>query len=368
MNLYEYQGKQLFGRYNIPVPEGYVVENKDELKKYEHPVVVKSQILLGGRGKSGGIKFARKPEDLAPAVSELLGSKIRDYTVKQLLIEQMLDIKKEYYVSIALNRADRAPVMIVSPSGGVEIESVPDDKIFRKNIDPLLGYSAFLGKEASSFMGFDKDLAAQFSKILQQMYQLFIEYDCELVEINPLVQTGDGKLIAADSKVVVDNDSLFRHKDLNNEDPEKTPLEREANEKGYAFVELDGKIGVIANGAGLTMATLDALTLHNGKPRNFLDLGGTDSTEIVVDAFDLVLKAKPQAILVNIFGGVTKCDTVAAGIVEAKKKYNIKQPMVVRLSGVREEEGRKILTDNGIDAFSEMMKAIEKVVTYVKVK
>lgn len=367
MNLYEYQGKQLFSRYNIPVPGGYVVDGVDKVKKFEHPVVVKSQILLGGRGKSGGIKFARKPEELEPAVKGLLGAKIRDYTVNQVLIEDMIDIKKEFYLSIALNRAERKPVLITSPSGGVEIETVPDDKIFRKNLDPLLGYSAFIGKEASSFMEFDKDLSVQFSKIIQQMYLLFDEYDCELVEVNPLVLTGDGKLIAADSKVVVDNDSLFRHKDLNNEDPEKTPLEREANEKGYAFVELDGKIGVIANGAGLTMATLDALTLHNGKPRNFLDLGGTDSTEIVVNAFDLVLKAKPAAILVNIFGGVTKCDTVAAGIVEAKKTYNIKQPMVVRLSGVREDEGRKILTDNGIDAFSEMMKAIEKVVSYVKV-
>ena len=244
----------------------------------------------------------------------LSGAKIRDLKVTKVLVEDMINIKHEYYVSIALNRSERKPVLIASPSGGVEIEAVPDDKLIRKNIDPLLGYSSFITKELSSFMQFDKDLSAQFDSILRRMYKLFNEYDCELVEINPLVLTAEGKLIAADSKVVVDNDSLFRHKDLSLEDPEKTPLEKEAQEKGYAFVELDGKIGVIANGAGLTMATLDALTLHNGKPRNFLDLGGTDSTEIVVNAFDLVLKAKPQAILVNIFGGVTKCDTVAAGL------------------------------------------------------
>ena len=367
MNLYEYQGKNLFASYGIPIPGGYVVSNISEVKPFSKPVVVKSQILLGGRGKSGGIKFARKPEELNPAVTELLGAKIRDLKVTKVLVEDMINIKHEYYVSIALNRAERKPVLIASPSGGVEIESVPDDKLIRKNIDPLLGYSSFITKELSIFMQFDKDLSAQFDSILRRMYNLFNEYDCELVEINPLVLTAEGKLIAADSKVVVDNDSLFRHKDLSLEDPEKTPLEKEAQEKGYAFVELDGKIGVIANGAGLTMATLDALTLHNGKPRNFLDLGGTDSTEIVVNAFDLVLKAKPQAILVNIFGGVTKCDTVAAGIVEAKKKYDIRLPMVVRLSGVREDEGRKILTDDGIDAYSDMMKAIEKVVSYVKV-
>ncbi len=367
MNLYEYQGKQLFSKFGIPVPEGYVVEKEDQVRQFSFPVVVKSQILLGGRGKSGGIKFAKKAEDLAPAVKELLGSKIRDNTVRSLLIEKMIDIKKEFYLSIALNRSERRPVIIASPSGGVEIETVPDDKIARKNIDPLMGYSSFVGLGLSEFMGFDKNLSAQFNRILNSMYKLFNEYDCELVEINPLVLTGEGNLIAADSKVVVDNDSLFRHKDLNNEDLEKTALEREASGRGYSFVELDGKIGVIANGAGLTMATLDALTLHNGKPRNFLDLGGTDSTEIVVDAFDLVLKAKPEAILVNIFGGVTKCDTVAQGIVDAKEKYSIKQPIVVRLSGVREDEGRKILTDNGIDAYSEMMKAVEKVVTYVKV-
>lgn len=365
MNLYEYQGKKLFKTFGIPVPDSYVVNTPSELKPYDKPVVVKSQILLGGRGKSGGIKFAKSQQELSQAVNDLLGSKIRDLPVKSLLIEEMIHISKEFYVSIALNRAARQPVMIASPSGGVEIESVPDEKIKRKNLDPLLGYSSFVGKDFSSFMGFDKDLSAQFNRILTCMYDLFTKYDCELVEINPLVLTAEGKLIAADSKVVVDNDSLFRHKDLNFEDPERTPLEREAQEKGYSFVELDGKIGVIANGAGLTMATLDALTLHKGKPRNFLDLGGTDSTEIVVNAFDLVLKAKPQAILVNIFGGVTKCDTVAAGIVEAKKKFDVKQPMVVRLSGVREDIGRKILTDNGIDAYSSMMGAIEKVVSYV---
>ncbi len=367
MNLYEYMGKDLFRQYGIPVPNGYVVEKAEELKNFSNPVAVKSQILLGGRGKSGGIKFARSGEDLKAFTSQLLGSKIRDLAVTKVLIEDMISIEKEYYVSVALNRAERRPVIIASAQGGVEIESVPEDKIIKRLVDPLLGYSDYIGREISQFLGFDKDKTKQFLKVLRSLYRLFEEEDCELVEINPLVVTGDGNIIAADSKVIVDNDSLFRHGELNITDPEKTPLELEAQGKGYAFVELQGKIGVIANGAGLTMATLDALTLHHGEPRNFLDLGGTDSVEIVVNAFDLVLKAKPEAILVNIFGGVTKCDTVANGIVEAKKHFNIQQPIVVRLSGVKEDEGREILKKNGIEAFSTMMPAIETVVKHAEV-
>ncbi len=368
MNLYEYMGKDLFRRYGIPVPEGYVVEKKEELKAFSNPVAVKSQILLGGRGKSGGIKFARSQQEMVSFTEQLLGTKIRDLTVTKLLIEQMINIDREFYLSIALNRAERRPVIIASAQGGVEIENVPEDKIMKRLIDPLLGYSDFVGREISQFMGFDKDMTKQFMAILRSLYRLFDEEDCELVEINPLVITKEGKMIAADSKVIVDNDSLFRHRELNLTDPEKTPLELEASSKGYAFVELGGKIGVIANGAGLTMATLDALTLHHGEPRNFLDLGGTDSVDIVINAFDLVLKARPEAILVNIFGGVTKCDTVASGIVEAKKHFDIRLPIVVRLSGVKEDEGRQILKEGGIEAFSTMMPAIEAVVKHVEVK
>ncbi len=364
MNLYEYQGKEIFRKFQIPVPDGYVVSSPSEVKSYTSPVVVKSQVLIGGRGKSGGIKFAKDQATLGNAVKELLGSKVRGLTVSKLLIEQMLDIRKEFYLSITLNRTERKPMLIASVAGGVEIESVPETEIFRKSIDPIVGYSDFIGRQLTKFMKFDAQLAKQLRAILPKLYQVFEKYDCELVEINPLVLNGDGKLIAADSKVIIDSDSLYRHQEFPKEDPERTPLELEAQSKGYSFVELEGVIGVIANGAGLTMATLDALLLHKGKPRNFLDLGGTDSTDIVVEAFDLVLKANPKVILVNIFGGVTKCDTVAAGIVEAKKKYGIKQQLVVRLSGVRETEGREILKQNGIVAFSEMMPAVEKVVSF----
>ncbi len=362
MNLYEYLGKDIFRKNGIPVPDGYLVEKKEDVRKYEKPVVVKSQILLGGRGKSGGIKFVKSEADLKPAVDSLLGSEVRGLKVTKLLVEEMIDIRKEMYVSFSLNRTERKPMLMATVEGGVEIESLPHDKIFLRLIDPLMGYSDYIAKEAVKFMQLEPAIAAQFRSLLAKLYEIFNKYDCELVEINPLVITGEGKLIAADAKVVMDSDSLFRHREFNVIDPEKTPLELEANGRGYSFVELQGDIGVIANGAGLTMATLDALTLHKGKPRNFLDLGGTDSVDIVIDAFDLVLKANPKTILVNIFGGVTKCDTVANGIVEAKKKYGIKQPIVVRLSGIHEEEGREILKKNGVDAFSDMMSAIETAV------
>ena len=355
-------GKDIFRRYGIPVPDSYVVEKESDLRKFERPSVVKSQILLGGRGKSGGIKFAKNQKELEDGVRELLGSKIRGLSVTKVLIEDMLNIKHEYYVSISLNRSERSPFIIASSSGGVEIESVPKEKIFTRKIDPLLGYSDYVGREAVKFMGLDSKLGSQFKAILSKLYTVFNEEDCELVEINPLVETADGRLIAADAKVIMDSDSMFRHKDINVVDPEKTPLELEAQSKGYAFVELNGDIGVIANGAGLTMATMDALTLHKGKPRNFLDLGGTDSVDIVVEAFELVLKANPKSILVNIFGGVTKADTVANGIVAAKEKFNITKPIVVRLSGVHEDEAREILKRNGIEPFSMMMPAIEQVV------
>ncbi len=361
LNLYEYMGKDIFRQYGIPVPNGYVVSSVDEVRKLTNPVAVKSQILLGGRGKAGGIKFAKTDQELKDAVKSLLGTKVRNLTVTKVLIEDMLSIKHEYYVSIALNRSARSPTLIASAMGGVEIETVPDEKIFKRIIDPSLGYSDFIGREASTFMGLSPDLSKQFLDLLKKLYNVYRGEDAELVEINPLVETNDGKLIAADAKVVIDSDAMFRHREFDIKDPEKTPLELKAESKGYAFVELDGDIGVIANGAGLTMATLDALLLHKGRPRNFLDLGGTDNVDIVVNAFDLVLEAKPKAILVNIFGGVTKCDTVAQGIVDAKKKFDIKIPIVVRLSGVHEEEGRQILKENGIEAFSEMMPAIERV-------
>ncbi len=359
MNLYEYQGKALFRKYGVPTPEGFVAFKPEEIQEIRGEVVVKAQVLTGGRGKSGGVKFASTLDEAREKAREILAMEIKGHKVHAVLVEEKLKIEKEYYLSILIDRSTRSPLIMASPEGGVEIESVPDEKIFKYVVNPEIGVQPFVGRILSKKMGFSGDLAKQFTKILMNLYRLFREYDAELVEINPLVLS-EGKLIAADSKVVIDTDSLYRHTDLEENAEEKTPLELEANRAGYAFVELDGDIGVIANGAGLTMATLDTLLLYGLKPRNFLDLGGTDSVDITKNAFTYVLKANPKAILVNIFGGVTKCDTVARGIIAAKKEFGIELPMVVRLSGVHEEEGRRMLEEEGIHAFGDMRHAIEK--------
>jgi len=336
-----------------------VAYKPEDIKEIKGDVVVKAQVLTGGRGKSGGVKFASTLEEARERAREILAMEIKGHRVHAVLVEEKLNIEKEYYVSIVMDRSSRAPLIMASPEGGVEIESVPDEKIFKYSINPEIGVHPFIGRALSKKMGFSGDLAKQFTSILMNMYRLFREYDAELVEINPLVLS-DGKLIAADSKVVVDTDALYRHPDLQENPEEKTELELEASRAGYAFVELDGDIGVIANGAGLTMATLDTLLLYGLKPRNFLDLGGTDSVDITKNAFKFVLKANPKAILVNIFGGVTKCDTVAQGIIAAKEEFKIDLPIVVRLSGVHEEEGREMLRNVGIHAFGNMRQAIEK--------
>ncbi len=359
MNLYEYQGKGLFRKYSVPTPEGYVVFKPEEIKDFVGEKVIKAQVLTGGRGKSGGVKFASNLNEARKLAEEILTMEIKGHRVHAVLVEEKLKIEKEYYLSILIDRSTRAPLIMASPEGGVEIESVPDEKIYKYSVNPEIGVQPFVGRILSKKMGFTGDLAKQFTEILINLYRLFREYDAELVEINPLVLS-EGKLIAADSKVVIDTDSLYRHKDIEENTEEKTPLELEANKAGYAFVELDGNMGVIANGAGLTMATLDTLLLYGLKPRNFLDLGGTDSVDITKNAFRYVLKANPEAILVNIFGGVTKCDTVAKGIIAAKDEFKIEIPIVVRLSGVHEEEGRRMLADAGIHAFADMRHAIEK--------
>jgi|YelNatPaOPRAMG01_1025707.scaffolds.fasta_scaffold00138_44 succinyl-CoA synthetase beta subunit len=365
MNLYEYQAKELFRKYGITVPKGKHVKNEGELAWDSYPVVIKAQVLTGGRGKAGGIKFANNARELAENGKQVMSMSIKGLKVRSILLEEKLDISKEYYVSITLDRSKRMPIIMATTSGGVEIEDVPNEKIVKYWIDPTLGYSSFVGRDISFRLNLPAEESKQFQDILSRMYRLYEEYDCELVEINPLVVTKQGSIIAGDAKVVVDSDSLFRHKDLPENSAERTELEEIAFTKGYSLVELDGNIGVIANGAGLTMATLDGLTQKGGKPRNFLDLGGSDDVEKVVGAFEILKVAKPKGILINIFGGVTHCDTVANGIVEAKKRVGVDVPMVVRLSGVNEDIGRKILKENQIDSYADMMDAIEDIVKVV---
>jgi succinyl-CoA synthetase beta subunit len=365
MNLYEYQAKDLFRKYGIPIPLGRHVSGEEELKWEKFPVVVKAQVLTGGRGKAGGIKFAENEKELLGEGREILEMTIKGLKVRSLLLEEKLEISKEYYISITLDRSRKGPIIIASTSGGMEIEEVPDSKIVKYWIDPTLGYSQFIGREISFSLHLSPEESKQFADILAKIYALYEGYDCELVEINPLVVLKDGRIVAGDAKVIIDSDSLFRHKDIEENPAERTELEELAYSRGYALVELGGDIGVIANGAGLTMATLDGLTLKGLKPKNFLDLGGSDDVEKVVGAFQILKEAKLRGLLINIFGGVTRCDTVANGIIEARKRVGITVPIVVRLSGVNEDAGRATLKENGIEAYSDMMDAIDETVRVV---
>ncbi len=359
MKLFEYMAKEIFRRHGLPVPDGYVVESADGIKDVKNPVVVKSQVLIGGRGKAGGIKFAENTDEAREHAAALLGSDVRGYTVKHILIEDKLDIKDEFYISVMIDRSTRMPLLIASADGGVEIESVPEDRIFKRSIDPTIGYNPYIGREMTKFMGLTGDVAKQVSFVAGKMYEILRSEDAELVEINPLVLTGDGKVMAADGKMTINDDSLFRHPEYKGHDEELTPIERKARERGIAFVQLDGDIGVIANGAGLTMATLDSLSLHGGKAGVFLDLGGTDSPEMVKSAFELMMEAKPKVVFINIFGGITKSDTVATGLKEALGSMEVNVPIVARIKGVNEEAAIEILSSVGITAVSSLAEAAE---------
>ncbi|RLF49913.1 MAG: ADP-forming succinate--CoA ligase subunit beta [Thermoplasmata archaeon] len=358
MKLYEYQAKEIFRQYGIPVPEGYVIDKVDDIKKHEESVVLKAQVLVGGRGKAGGIKIASGTDEAKKIASELLGAQIKGVRVKKLLIEKKLDIERELYLSIILDRRNKCPLLMFSEEGGVDIESVDEEKIIKLYIDPLIGIQGFMIRYLLKKCTLEQK--KELGRIIKQLYRIFKEKDCELVEINPLVVDRDGKLWAADAKIIVDTDALYRHPEIEENVEESTDLEREAKKMGYALIELDGDIAVIANGAGLTMATLDAITHFGAKPRIFLDLGGTDDPEIVKNAFYLVKKSNPKAVLVNIFGGVTKCDTVAKGIVAALEEYPIDVPMIVRISGVHEDVGRKMLEARGVECHTTMLDAVKR--------
>ncbi len=361
MKLYEYMAKEIFRKHGIPVPEGYVIENPEEIKPVHGEVVLKSQVLVGGRGKAGGIKFASSTEEARKIASELLGMDIKGYKVKKLLIEPKIEIQKEYYLSFIVDRSSREAMLIASAEGGVEIESVPDEKLFKRTINPLIGIQPNVIRALSYKLGLNKEQMKDITKIVYGLWSVFTQEDADLAEINPLVLTPDG-FMAADAKLIINDDSLFRHADMEKVEEEYTPLERKARERGIAFVQLDGNIGVIANGAGLTMATLDVLSLHGGKAGTFLDLGGTDDPEKVKQAFEIIGEAPIDVVFLNIFGGITKCDTVAKGVVDAIKEKPLKVPIVARIKGVNEEEGKEILRKEGIGAFSTLEDAVKEAV------
>jgi len=348
MKLFEYRGKELFDKYDIAVPNGKLVNSEKDLSGLKFPFVLKAQVPIGGRGKAGGIKSAENLNDAKEKFSQIMGMDIKGFTVKKVYAEEKVEIKKELYLSITLDRTKRMPLIMISGEGGMDIESVPDDKIFKEWVNPLIGIQSFNIRNVVSKLKLEKEEVKGIAKVISKIYKMFREYDCELVEINPLIIRPDGSAMALDSKVSINDDAMFRHSDIAPELVELTALEKDAKQKGISFIQLDGDIGVIANGAGLTMATLDALTHYEGKGGVFLDLGGTDDPEKVMQAFELMKKAKPKVIFLNLFGGITKCDTVAKGVKAVITKEGINCPVITRIKGMNEDAAKEILKDAGL--------------------
>ncbi len=360
MKLFEYRGKELFDKYGISVPKGRLVKNEKDFSGLNFPFVLKAQVPIGGRGKAGGIKSAENLKDAKEKLSQIIGMDIKGYTVRKVLAEEKVDIKKELYLSITLDRSKRMPLIMASDEGGMDIESVPDEKIFKEWVNPLIGIQSFHIRGIVSKLKLNKDEGKEVAKVISKIYKLFREYDCELVEINPLIIKKDGGVMALDSKVNINDDAMYRHSDIESEVVELTPLEKDAKDKGIAFIQLEGNIGVIANGAGLTMATLDALTNYSGKGGVFLDLGGTDDPEKVKQAFELMKKAKPKVIFLNLFGGITRCDTVAKGVKEVITKEGIDCPVITRIKGCNEDIAKDILKDAGLITGTTLQDAAQK--------
>ncbi len=380
MKLLEYQAKQVFGKYGLPIPRGGVAGTPEEAKevasKIGGPVAVKAQLPVGGRGKSGGILFAKTPDDAAETARILLGSRLKDIEVRRVLVEEKLIIRDELYVGITLDRGNRSYVVLASTEGGVAIEEVASktpERIVRHVVDPLGGLRPYNARFVAKRLGYSgRDMNALTDLILR-LYRVAQETDAELTEINPLAAT-DAGFVAADARLNVDNNALFRHPDLAQmsqeaEEAELSEREREARGLGLTYVELDGDIGVIGNGAGLTMATIDTVTLHGGKPANFLDLGGGASAEMIGTGVSYVLSdPRVRALFVNILGGITRCDETARGVIEAREKTGSVKPIVVRMTGTNEEEGRRLLKEAGINALNTMEEAAERVVALAGVR
>lgn len=385
MKIHEYQAKEILRRYGVPTPAGEVAETPEEARAAAERlgsavVVVKAQIHAGGRGKGGGVKLAKSPAEAEELASQILGMQLithqtgpQGQEVRKVYIEAGSDIAKEYYLGMLLDRETSRIVLMASSEGGMEIETVAEEtpeKILKVWIDPAVGYQAYQGRELAFGLGLDKSVVNKFVKFAASLYEAYVQTDSSLLEINPLVVTKQGDVIALDAKFNLDDNALFRHKDLAAyRDPfEETPQEREAHELGINYITLDGNIACMVNGAGLAMSTMDIIKLHGGDPANFLDVGGGASEEQVTDAFRL-LTSDPnvKAMLVNIFGGIMKCDVIANGIVNAAKKLDLKIPLVVRLQGTNVELGKKILAESGLAIIpaDKLTEAAQKVVEAV---
>lgn len=372
MNLHEYQSKRVFARYGIPILQGEVASTPAEAREIARnlggKVVVKAQVLVGGRGKAGGIKLADNPDEAEARADLILGMLIKGLTVGKVLVDPAADIQDELYLGLVIDRAQRRVVMMGSSEGGIDIEEVAaatPEKIIKIAIDPCVGFRSYQALELATALGVPKELTKSFADIAGALYVAFMGSDASLAEINPLVVTGDGKLLALDGKMSIDDNALFRHPNLAElrDTAEEDPYEAEARRHGLSYVKLDGEIGCMVNGAGLAMATMDLTKFYGGSPANFLDVGGGATAERVAAALRIILSDRNvRAVLINIFGGITRCDEVARGIVVAMKEVSTDVPMVVRLVGTNEEEGRAILADAAMITAKTLPEAAQKAV------
>ncbi|GIP14533.1 succinate--CoA ligase [ADP-forming] subunit beta [Paenibacillus montaniterrae] len=386
MNIHEYQGKAVLKQYGVVVPEGKVAFTVDEAVKAAEElgsgvVVVKAQIHAGGRGKAGGVKVAKNLDEVRAYASEILGKTLVTHQtgpegkeVKRLLIEQGCDIKKEYYIGVVLDRATGRVTIMASEEGGTEIEEVAEatpEKIFKEVVDPAIGLQAYQARKLAYAINIPNELINKAAKFILSLYAAFVEKDCSVAEINPLVVTGDGQVMALDAKLNFDSNALYRHKDIQElrDLDEEDPKEIEASKFDLSYIALDGNIGCMVNGAGLAMATMDIIKYYGGEPANFLDVGGGATTEKVTEAFKIILSdEKVKGIFVNIFGGIMRCDVIANGVVEAAKQVGLDRPLVVRLEGTNVELGKQILNESGLNivAADSMADGAQKIVQLVK--
>jgi succinyl-CoA synthetase beta subunit len=388
MNIHEYQGKEIFRKYGVPTPRGIpafsVDEAVDAARALGGPVwVVKAQIHAGGRGKGGGVKLARSVEEVRELATKMLGMKLVTHQtgpegriVRRLLIEEGADIKKELYVALVVDRVLQKAVLMASSEGGMDVEEVAEhhpEKIHKVAIDPFTGLKDADGEDLARKIGVPEALVAQTRDLFKSLYKCFDECDCSITEVNPLIVTGDQRVVALDAKLNFDSNALFRHPDIvaMRDFEEEDPAEVEASKYDLNYIQLDGDIGCLVNGAGLAMATMDVIKLYGGSPANFLDVGGGATTDKVTEAFKILRRnPKLKAILVNIFGGIMKCDVIATGVVAAAKQVGLKVPLVVRLEGTNVDLGKKILADSGLPIISgnDMGDAAQKVVAAAKGK
>jgi succinyl-CoA synthetase beta subunit len=380
MKLFEYEAKTMLAKYGIPTPQGGLATSTTQASevaaKLKPPFAVKAQVLVAGRGKAGGILFANSVEEAAKAASKLLNMQIKGIPVRSIWVEEKIQIKRELYFGITTDRSKQSYVAVASAVGGMEIEEIAKktpDKVIKVPVNPELGLRSFQTREIARKIGYAGNQISELARILENLYKVCMDNDAELIEINPLVETNDGEFMAADARIIIDDNALFRHQELKKRllegESELTPQELEAMKNDLAYVKLDGNVGVIGNGAGLVMATLDTIQYYGGKPANFLDVGGGAPSEKIALSLKIVLSdPKVKALFINILGGITRCDEVAKGILEAKEKVGVTKPMVIRLVGTNEEEGKKILTEAGIHVLESMDEAAQRVVEITKGK